>query len=140
MDNNNKSFLSFSFSKGFISPNLPIATFYQGDKELNFIIDTGSDDNVINRDSLNGIEYEPVKHKGTLAGIGGVYDVQACNIKFSLGDDSFNEKFLIADHLKDAFDGIKRAHCIMLHGMLGSNFLRNNNIVLDFKKLEAYSK
>ena len=54
----NKSFLSFSFSKGFMSPNIPIATFYQDGKELNFIIDTGSDDNVISKEALGGIKYE----------------------------------------------------------------------------------
>ncbi len=63
--NNNKSFIAFSFSKGFTSPNLPIATFYQGDKELNFVIDTGSDDNVISNDTLKDIEYTEVEHNGT---------------------------------------------------------------------------
>ena len=136
----NNSFLSFSFSKGFTSPNLPIATFNQGGKELNFIIDTGSDDNVVNREALADIKYDMIEHQGTLAGVGGVFEVEACNISFQLEKDSFTAKFLISDHLKEAFDDIRKAHAIPLHGMLGSKFLVDNNIVLDFKNLAAYSK
>ena len=138
--NKNKSFLSFSFSQGFKSPNIPIATFKQGDKELNFIIDTGSDDNVINRESLKEIEHEMVEHNGTLAGVGGVFNVEACNITFQHEGDTFTTKFLIADHLQQAFDDIRRAHAIPLHGMLGSKFLMQNNIVLDFNNMVAYNK
>ena len=138
--NKNKSLLSFSFSQGFTSPNIPIATFKQGDKELNFIIDTGSDDNVINRESLKEIEHEMVEHNGTLAGVGGVFNVEACNISFQHEGETFTTKFLIADHLQQAFDDIRRAHAIPLHGMLGSKFLMQNNIVLDFNNMVAYNK
>ena len=136
----NNSFLSFSFSKGFTSPNLPIATFYQGDKELNFIIDTGSDDNVINKEALKDIKHEMMEHKGTLAGVGGVFEVEACNISFQLESESFTAKFLISDSLQHAFDDIRKAHAIPLHGMLGSKFLMQNNIVLDFNNMIAYNK
>ena len=139
-NNNSKSLLSFSFSQGFTSPNIPIATFKQGDKELNFIIDTGSDDNVINRESLKEIQYEMVEHNGTLAGVGGVFNVEACNISFQHEGETFTTKFLIADHLQQAFDDIRRAHAIPLHGMLGSKFLMQNNIVLDFNNMVAYNK
>jgi predicted aspartyl protease len=137
---NHNSFLSISFSKGFTSPNIPIATFYQGDKELNFIIDTGSDDNVINRDALSDIKYDKIEHQGTLAGVGGVYQVEACNISFQYEGENFTTKFLISDHLKEAFDNIRSCHAIPLHGMLGSKFLMSNNIVLDFNNLVAYNK
>ena len=137
---NSKSLLSFSFSKGFTSPNVPITTFYQGDKELNFIIDTGSDDNVINRNALKEIQYEMIDHNGTLAGVGGVFKVEACNISFQYEGEDFTAKFLIADHLQQAFDDIRKAHAIHLHGMLGSKFLMENNIVLDFNNMVAYNK
>lgn len=140
MNNNNKSFLSFSFSKGFVSPNIPIATFYQDGKELNFIIDTGSDDNVISEEALEGIKYEKLEHQGTLAGVGGVYDVEACKISFQHDNETFTTTFLISPTLKEAFENIREAHAIHLHGMIGSKFLISNNIVLDFNKLEAHSK
>jgi len=138
--NNNKSFLSFSLAKGFSSPNIPIATFYQGDKELNFIIDTGSDDNVINKEALPEVKYEKSDYKGTLSGVGGVYEVNGCNITFTHEDETFTGMFIISDTLKEAFDNMRRCHGIQLHGMLGSKFLRENNIVLDFNNLIAYNK
>lgn len=140
MKKNNKSFLSFSFSKGFMSPNIPIATFYQDGKELNFIIDTGSDDNIISKEALEFIQYEKVEHKGTLAGVGGIYEVEACNITFQHEGESFTAKFLISDSLKEAFDNLRKAHAIPLHGMIGSEFLMKNHIVLDFTNFTAYNK
>jgi len=136
----NNSFLSFSFGKGFKSPNLPIATVYQDNKDFNFIIDTGSDDNVINRDALKDINHEMIEHQGTLAGVGGVFEVEACTIPFQLEGENFSAKFIIADHLKDAFDSIRKEHAIPLHGMLGSKFLMENHIVLDFTHFVAYNK
>lgn len=141
MENNkSKSLLSFSFAQGFTSPNVPIATFHQDGKEINFIIDTGSDDNVINRKALNEIKHEKVEYNGTLAGVGGVFQVEACNITFQYEGETFTTKFLIADHLQQAFDDIRKAHAIPLHGMLGSKFLMQNNIVLDFNNMVAYNK
>lgn len=137
---NHNSFLSFSLAKGFTSPNIPIATFYQGNKELNFIIDTGSDDNVISKEALKDIQYEKIDHKGTLSGVGGIYEVEGCNITFQHEGESFTGMFIISDNLKDAFDNIRKCHAIPLHGMLGSKFLKKNDIVLDFKNLTAYSK
>lgn len=136
----NNSFLSFSFSQGFKSPNIPIATFTQGDKELNFIIDTGSDDNVINKSALEDIEYKTLEHSGTLAGVGGVYDVGACEISFQHDGETFTTKFLVSDHLQEAFDNVRKAHAIPLHGMIGSKFLMSNNIILDFNNMIAYNK
>lgn len=138
--NNHNSFLSFSLSKGFTSPNIPIATFYQGDKELNFVIDTGSDDNVITKEALPEVEYEESGYKGTLSGVGGIYEVKGCNITFQYENESFTGMFIVSDTLKDAFDNMRKHHGIQLHGMLGSKFLRENNIVLDFNKLVAYNK
>lgn len=135
----NKSFILFSFAKGFTSPNLPLVTFKQGNKEFNFIIDTGSDDNVVTKETLNEIEYEKIQHEGTLAGVGGVFEVEACNISFQIEEENFTAKFLISDRLKEAFDNIREAHAIQLHGMVGSKFLRDNNIVLDFNNMIAYN-
>ena len=138
--NNAKSFIAFSFSQGFVSPNIPIATFHQGDKELNFILDTGSDRNVIDKDALKDIKYEKVDDKATIAGLNGVHEAEVCKITFQYEDESFTTEFLIANTLKAAFDDIRKAHAIPLHGMIGSRFLMDNNIILDFNNLVAYNK
>ncbi len=140
MNKNNKTFLAISFGGGFTSPNIPIATFYQDGNELNFVLDTGSDDNVVDREALSKIQHEKIEHSGTLSGIGGTAQVEACAIKFTYGGEEFKEKFLISDTLNDAFSKIRAAHAIPLHGMIGSKFLRKNNLVLDFTNMIAYNQ
>lgn len=137
-----KALLAISFAPGFISPNIPIATFKQKDKELNFIIDTGSDHNVIDKDALSSIEHVIDKDKlYDLTGLGvtGENKVKTCDVTFQYEEDTFTEAFLISD-LKGPFSTIKQCHAIPLHGMLGSNFLKKNNLILDFNNLIAYNK
>ena len=139
--NNNTSFLAVSFRQGFVSPNIPITTFSQGDKDIVFLLDTGSDNNVINKGALEYVEHEMIEggDTTTLSGVNGTTEVEHCSIKFSCEDDTYKADFLVAD-LNEAFNTIKKGHCITIHGILGSNFLRNHNVVLDFNNLTAYSK
>ena len=139
MIKNNKSFLAVSFSKGFVSPNIPIATFQQGDTELNFILDTGSDNNIIDSNMLPKLKYEKSDSRMHLTGLGGSQEVEMCDITFTFEDESFTAPFLISD-MKEAFTLIRKCHAIPIHGMLGSKFLVENNLILDFNKMIAYNK
>ena len=140
--NDNISLFAVSFSQGFISPNIPIATFQQGNKDIVFLLDTGSDNNVINKEALEYVEhemYDTSDRVTTLSGVNGTTQVEHCSIKFSCEDESYKADFLVAD-LSEALNTIKKGHCITIHGILGSKFLRNHNVILDFKNLTAYSK
>ena len=138
--NNNISLFAVSFSQGFTSPNIPIATFQQGDKEIVFLLDTGSDNNVINQKALQYIDHQKIEGDvTTLSGVNGTTQVEHCVIKFSCNDENYEANFLVAD-LEEALGTIRRSHCITIHGILGSKFLRKYNVVLDFKNLSAYSK
>lgn len=139
--NKNISLFAVSFRQGFISPNIPIATFNQGDKEITFLLDTGSDNNVINKGALDYVEHTMIEggDKTTLSGVNGTTEVKHCSIKFTCEDENYEANFLVAD-LDEAFGTIRKGHCITIHGILGSVFLRENNVVLDFKTLSAYSR
>ena len=137
---NNISLFAVSFKQGFVSPNVPIATFYQNGKKLNFLLDSGSDKNVIDKSILPSITHEIVKGECTcLTGVGGVTKVETCRVTFSIEKEEYTEDFLIAD-LTESFGMIENDHSITLHGIIGSSFLRKNNVVLDFKNLAAYSR
>lgn len=139
-EQNYKSLLAISFSPGFVSPNIPIATFRQGNKELNFILDTGSDNNVIDKNALNSIEHTIDETKQiNLSGVGGVQCAQICDISFQYDDKEYTEQFLISD-LNEAFTLLRKCHAIPLHGMLGSCFMQKNKFVLDFNNMVAYNK
>jgi hypothetical protein len=140
MEKKNKSLLALSFSKGFTSPNIPIITISQGNRELNFILDTGSDRNIIDSNILPLLEH--TQHKGgesiALTGVGGTKKVQICSITFQIKEESYTADFLVSD-MKDAFSAVKEASAVHLHGILGSEFLRSNKIVLDFSSMVAYN-
>ena len=141
--NNNISLFAVSFSQGFTSPNIPIASFQQGNKDIVFLLDTGSDNNVVNKSALNYIEHQMhIPEEGeklTLSGVNGTTEVETCTIKFSCDEEIYKADFMVAD-LDEAFGVISKGHCITIHGILGSKFLRSHNVVLDFKNLAAYSK
>lgn len=139
----NISLLAVSFRQGFESPNIPIALFKQGDKNIVFLLDSGSDKNVIDTEAVKNFEHNVIQQEERttthLTGVGGTKEVEMCNMSFKNGDETYNCEFLITD-LKPAFDAIEEAHCIRIHGILGSSFLKEHNAVLDFKTLSAYSK
>lgn len=137
---NNISFFTVSFKQGFIPPRVPIATFTQNGKKINFLLDSGSDRNVLNKDALSEITHEIIEGATTtLSGVGGVIKVDTCRVTFSCDGKDYTEDFLVSD-LSDAFGLIESDHCITIHGIIGSQFLRKNNIVMDFQNLVAYSK
>ena len=137
------SLFTVSFKQGFMSPNIPIASFKQGDKDINFLLDTGSDNNLIDATALKQFEHEmydeELVEKVNLTGVGGDQQVKACKLTFSCEGKNYTQNFLVAD-IHQAFDRIKIDHCITIHGILGSVFLREHSVVLDFKNLSAYTK
>lgn len=142
-DKNTISCFSVSFKKGFVSPNIPLATFKQGDKELIFLLDTGSQDNVTNKKALDSIEHTVIdegENTHTLSGVGGVEDVSRCIISFSCEDETYTAPFLVSNSIDVALDMIKQECGITVDGILGSLFLKDNHVVLDYTTLTAYSK
>lgn len=144
--NKNKNTIScfaVSFSKGFKSPNIPLATFHQGDKDLTFLLDTGSEYNVTNKKSLSEVTHTMLnegKSTHSLAGVGGTEDVSACTITFNCDGEEYTENFLVSNSIDAAIEGIRREHGMTIHGILGSVFLKEHNIVMDFNNFMAYSK
>ena len=137
---NNISLFTVSFKQGFIPPRIPIATFYQDGKKLNFLLDSGSDKNVLDSRILKEVKYEEVEGGNVnLTGVGGVTQVNTCKVAFNCDEKEYTEEFLVTD-LSEAFGLIEQDHCITLHGIIGSTFMRKNNIVMDFQNLVAYTK
>jgi hypothetical protein len=133
------SLVAISFSPGFTAPNIPIAVFSQEGKDLNFIIDTGSEYNVIDTSALKDIKYEEVDGDMiALHGVGGAQTTKPCVVTFQHDGKDYTAEFLASD-LKESFAVVKQLHAIPLHGMLGSKFIRDNNLILDFTNMVAYN-
>jgi hypothetical protein len=129
-----------SFQQGFDLTSMPIVTFYQGENKFNFVLDTGSNSNVIDSNILGCIKHEKLDTTSTHYGVeGNKKSVDTCKIVITYKDKVYEDMYLITD-MKKAFDGIKQTTGVTLHGLIGSKFFNKYKYVLDFDELIAYSK
>lgn len=128
------------FQQGFDLTGLPIVTFNQGDKKFNFILDTGSNRSVIEKSFLADIQHTMLKSGCALSGLEGIEKAaQSCVIPLTYKDNIYESDFLVTNMLQVLMD-IKQDTGVSVHGLLGSNFFRKFQYVLDFKELIAYSR
>ena len=122
---------------------IPIVTLKNGEKEFNFILDTGSDISHIDsniKTSLSDIE-EVEGDNLTITTANGSVESNNNWVKVPLNykKQNFIEDFMLLD-LHDVFETLKEDTEIQLHGILGSTFLRKYGYVLDYDDLVAYTK
>lgn len=131
---------AISFKQGFDLTNIPVVTFYQGNQKINFILDTGASENIIDKEFLKCLEHTEEKLTDRIWGIeGNGIAVNSCFIKISYNDIQFNTRFLVND-LSKVFTAIRQSSGVILHGILGSGFFNQYKYVLDFDSLVAYIK
>ena len=136
--NSNKTCIDFS--AGFNLTELPVVTLFQGDTKLNFLLDTGSNNSLLNAYCGLDIEFKGTDAKTEIYGINGEKIVAKCaKIKFSYKDFTFDYNFQVCD-LSNTFESIKKETGVNIHGILGNQFFKEYSYILDFNKLVAYSK
>lgn len=136
----NKHKNAMSFQAGIDLAELPVVTFYQGDKKINFLLDTGSNNCVINKGFLKHIKYNMIEAETQISGIeGNAQKANICEIKMSYKDKDYVFPYVIQD-LSAVFNDIKKETGVTIHGLLGSKFFNEFKYVLDFDELIAYSK
>ena len=129
-----------SFGPGFALTELPVISLYQDGESFNFLLDTGSNDSIIDSNILNRIKYTESDKKNSLFGMeGNKQDVHICNIVLSYDGIDYPYEYNIVD-MKLPFGNIKAETGVTLHGIIGSKFFNKYKYVLDFDKLVAYSK
>ena len=137
-DINKKNKSKISFKEAMDLVELPIITFYNENKKLNFLLDTGSNVSYINNSILPSINHKILDKQNSTFGIEGNKVMnQFCSMDISYREQAFNEEFSISN-LDDAFNIIKQEDGVQLHGILGSRFFEKYRYVLDFKDLIAY--
>lgn len=129
-----------SFRESMNLTELPVVTFYNKDRKLNFLLDTGSNISHINKSSLPSLEYEKTNTQAETMGFeGNKVNSEFCKMTIYYKDQKFEEEFSITD-LDGAFDIIKKENGVQIHGILGSKFFEKYKYILDFKELIAYIK
>lgn len=139
-DNRKKNDSKISFRESMDLTELPVVTFYNGDKKLNFLLDTGSNVSHINSSVIHLLDHTKTDQKTDIIGMeGNKVSNDTCRMTVYYRNQRFEEDFIISD-LNDAFDIIKQEDGVQIHGILGSKFFEKYRYVLDFSELIAYIK
>ena len=124
--------LSFSISK----VQLPLIIVKVKEKYICFILDTGSTCSLIDS---TVVEYfkdivEPVGDY-CISGIEGTkHKVDIITLPFNFEGQAYKPKFCVRP-LLDAFKSIEEENGIQVHGLLGTDFLLENQWIVDFRTL-----
>jgi hypothetical protein len=129
-----------SFKESFDLTELPVVTFTQKNQRINFLLDTGSTNSIVNKEVLDNYKYEPIKAARKIMGMeGNQVVVPLVKMIIARKDVWFEGEFQVVDMSK-AFAELKMATGVTVHGILGNDFFTKYNAVLDFDNYIAYFK
>lgn len=127
-----------SFREAMDLAELPVITFYNGDRKINFLLDTGSNISYLNKSIISSLVVESTGEESNIIGIeGNKVNCEICKMIIRRKNQEFEEEFSIAD-LDKAFRIVKEESGVQMHGILGSRFFEKYKYVLDFKDYIAY--
>ena len=127
-----------SFREAMDLAELPVITFYNGDRKINFLLDTGSNISYLNKSIVSSLVVESTGGESNIIGIeGNKVNCKICKMIIKRKNQEFEEEFSIAD-LDKAFRIVKEESGVQIHGILGSRFFEKYKYVLDFKDYIAY--
>ena len=133
------SYDSMSFRETMDLCELPIVTFMNNGKKLNFLLDTGASKSVIHSGALEGLTYKSINKSGDVYGMDGKRkDVSFINMSIEYRGKDYNEEFQSID-MSTPFSNLKADFGVNLHGILSSTFFQKYKYVLNFDELVAYS-
>lgn len=128
------------FSAGFNLTDMPIVTFTQGEVKLNFLLDTGSTNSLINESVVKNLDVIPLQTDTKMFGLDGNYTkVEVAVISIFYNGIEYANDFMISN-LDKPFSNIKKESGVTIHGILGNNFFVRNKSILNFEEMKAYFK
>lgn len=122
--------------------NLPIITMKVGGEDINFLLDTGSMESIMDRRVLELFKLPHRLHDKTfeIYGVtGNVVDVPSVLIDLEYKGNIYEGHFMVKD-LGESMDMVKQEYGVRIHGILGAKFFDKYSYVLDFANLIAYTK
>lgn len=122
--------------------NIPVISMKVGDKDINFLLDTGSMESImdIRIIELLNLPYTPHEKTFSIYGVtGNTTSVPSVLMNLEYKGVVYEGHFMVKD-FSDSMDIIKDEYGVRIHGVLGASFLEKYKYVLDFKTLTAYTK
>jgi hypothetical protein len=122
--------------------DMPIITMFVGNTKINFLLDTGATQSFITSSISSCLDGEIEEENVEIITAHGT-DKSCCkavNTTLTYKDKSFNVSLIINESLDASFSKLKEEKGIILHGILGSDFLDKYSYIIDFEKYLAYPK
>lgn len=130
-----------SFKESLDLTQIPVITLQEEDTKLNFLLDSGSSDSYISGSAARMLIGTPVDTDYTYTtstGLGTTSKKIDSILRYK--ENGFRVSLYINDDLDNSFNTIKKDSGVKIHGILGSDFLKEHKYVLDFAELVAYHK
>lgn len=128
-----------SFKESIDLTTLPIVTFKHLEKKINFLLDTGASNSVINESVLTHIDHKPTGLVEDFFGVdGNKSSGEYVTIEIEYNGKTFSDNFKSVN-LDKCFGEIKREYGVNLHGILGNSFFQKYKYIIDFDEFVAYS-
>lgn len=133
---------SISFMETFNLTEMPIVTFLAGDTKINFLLDTGASKSFISPSASNLVVGEEAIGSMDVISATGTENMTCKMIEtvLSYKDRDYEVRLFVNEGLEASFKDIKSEKGIVLHGVLGADFLDKYSYVMDFEKYLAYPK
>ncbi len=127
-----------SFKESVDLTNLPIVTFYQNGKKINFLLDSGCTSSVLDSNVLSEYDVQMSDIEGSFSGCSN--NSVSCKfgyMKFSYKNNNLEDIFQVAD-MSGVFNSIKQSSGVNVQGILGTKFFTKYKYILDFERMTAY--
>ena len=128
-----------SFKETLETIGLPIVALKVNGRKLNFVLDTGASTCVLNKNSIEGLDYKKLSNEGALItrATGNTFDGPIGLFDLEYSGNIYETKFYIND-ISAALDEIKKQTGATVDGLIGSDFMSDNSYIFDFKDYVAY--
>ena len=131
MQKNSNQYFRYTLSK----TGLPLLIVQAQAKNLCFLLDTGSNINVLDRRVAEFFQLSGGTDKQRQFGIDGeLQTTDVVELDFSLEEQEYKANFSVMD-LSSAFGKVEEESGIQIHGLLGCSFMEQQKWILDFEKL-----